>query len=239
MAQAEDIEAIDRILDGKVSPEQEKAFYQRLDQDQALKALYEQQKFIRNGLEGLGIEQTENLLKKSSVSPQTTKKNRAWLKWAAILIPFIGLTLLWLLPPANQNIADLFYELPSANLERSANDESTYREAMSFFSNADYHHAVEALESIDPGSGTYENSRYYLAHAYYQLGRFEQARNSFINLIPAQNQDIAQQASWFAALSGLKAGISQDQIKEELHSIRDDPNQFYRGRAEDVLEKLD
>ncbi len=164
---------------------------------------------------------------------------RAYLPWAAAVVFLLGLSsLFWYAGNyySDAHLAGARYQLPLVDqLERSGAAAWSPDPAWLAFGRGEYRYAVELFTA--PGKKNGPLDWYYLAHAHYQLGNYEEAMAAFGRAAAAGDAALRRKAEWFGALSALQAG-EEEQALQILQSIQAQEGHPQREEAMALLKKL-
>jgi tetratricopeptide (TPR) repeat protein len=105
------------------------------------------------------------------------------------------------------------------------------------FSQGSWHDAINRLEKVEKSSPDYLESTYFLAHAYFNNGAYDEAQNLFSDLKQMENTIYADEAEWNEAITFLAKG-NIDNTKEACKKIVSNKDHLYSEHAEGLLSKL-
>ncbi|MEL7119473.1 MAG: tetratricopeptide repeat protein [Bacteroidota bacterium] len=245
MANNEYIDKIDEYLDGELNDQEKNAFEKELEKDATLEQELRANLLLREVIEhGYKEEMRTNIRKwrqESNESNQTgsTRIRPLFVRIAAAasVLLVAGMLVFNIILPqySNSNIATAYYE-PVGDLaggSRSTTDGDVLDEAIAAFENGDYANAITGFQNF-PNN---DQALYGLAHTYYLTERYNEAAQTFDQLIDKANIEYIEQAQFYKVLSMLKA----EQVNDEFNTLLDQiiaENGFYADEARNIKKKL-
>jgi tetratricopeptide (TPR) repeat protein len=240
----EEQDNIDNYLTGNVSEPERTAFEQRLQTDESLRAVVEEQTLLREGIARASRKEILQSLRELEASlpaaeaPAIPLWRNAWLQVAAgVSLLTVCAYLLW---PTAQEPATLFadYFEPYPNVimptVRGAveNDSTVKAQAFRAYDRQEYTKAIELFETLNLQDAT---ALLYLGNSYLASGQPEKALPLLEKVL--NNYDVFhEQAEWYIAISYLKLE-ERDKAKEALRKVVVREGS-YKSKAQLILEKL-
>ena len=235
MSFEKDIDAIDAYLDEKLPPAERALLKSRLDSDASFSMLFERQKMIRQGINGLATTDFEATLKSNTKNKIKPMSRRSLLSLAATILIVISIGAWWLMAPTSyERTANRLYKTPIVQVDRN-NDTDVYTKGMISFGQANYYAAIQQFSEIIASDPDFMNAKYYKAHSLFLSGLYREARTQFDLLRDTSDNLMRERAEWFSILAGIKQGLAKDQIETELQLIMQSSNHFYQNLAGDLL----
>lgn len=211
-------EQIQSYLEGSLSETEKRAFDQELKQDPDLQAELDLHILSNDAIE-LAIEDSlradlKQLHQESQQVEQPKKKGRVVglrrrltaLSIAASILLIIGFFAAnyQINQYDNQSIAGSMYENDLLSRVRGNNNASLLQQGMELYTQENYSAAIEYFEQIDDASLKAE-ADYAKGHAYYNLGQFPAAMESFAAVVDSQDPRFVEKSELFYLLSALAA----------------------------------
>ena len=242
---SEDQILLERYLRGEMPEGELKAFEARLAENPALKdekALLEDlmggirlrgQKELRRRLEK--IHQDVRLQERGSLP--RIRRVRTWLGVAATLLLLVA-ALFWWRSVAVPNEEALFsqyfqpYEWPVINRGLPA---EVYDAASELYFSGRYQAFLDLAQERLALDDQAAKDQLAIGNAFLATRQYEEARQRF--QLVAQNPLYKDEASWFLALTELRAG-NLAEARRLLTDIAKQPDRFYAGRAAQLLQEL-
>jgi tetratricopeptide (TPR) repeat protein len=234
---------IRRYLQGKMSPEEQADFEARFQEDLELKAEVEEQLSAYAAIRLTGLEEEKARLRQLGAAVQARppafagQRPRRWLAIAAAVTLLLALSfLLWPTQPEPQSPEQLFaqyYEVPAAPETMALTDtDSLMNLAHGYFNKGKYEQATELYVELARKRDRAEAWRY--------LGLSLLAQDEPLEAIQAFQHDyeLPETTEWYRALAYLKAGKIPE-AKVVLTDIINDPDHFYRDKAQELREALE
>lgn len=226
-------ERLEAYFEQRMPEAERRALEAELRRNPALREEYEAYQAALLALDALAAEER----------PLTSEKKRrplqAYLPWAAAAVFLLGLFgLFWYANNyySDARLAGAWYQLPLVDqLERSGAATWSPDPAWLAFGRGEYRYAVELFTA--PGKKNGPLDWYYLAHAHYQLGNYEEAMAAFGRAVAAGDAALRRKAEWSGALSALQAG-EEEQAIQMLQSIQAQEGHPQREEAMVLLEQL-
>lgn len=232
-----DLELIERYFQGACDVEEMATIEARRKSDSGFNRLINQQKLVLDGFEGMRMIQMQAMLEN-----HRSRKRISWNKivgWAAILLLAFSGGWWWLHDiNTSSTIADQFYRLPLAEIERNDSNtpnEDPYLKGLNQFSAGDFSGSLISFSQVAENTGQYWFAQYYKAHAEYQSGHFSVARDDFDRVAISKITTLTEAAEWNALLCALKNG---EPVDDRLTLIINNPNHFYHLQAKDLEKEI-
>lgn len=227
----EELDLIQRYIRGDCSEAERVSFKQRLDEDEAFRVLYHEEKSITIGI---GLAERDRL---KGMLRQSQKTNSYWW-YAAAMIPILIVgSYIFFSQPNPANLYEEFYEpygVYEFGMERGDVERDSLRQsAFDAYINERYNESLTALEQlseIDPKDGYI----FYQGACLIELENFEGARVKFERI--ADQSKYWQQSRWYIALIHLKEG-NVDECRLILNDLADKKGGVGK-RAKELLDEL-
>ncbi len=217
----------DKLLENNVEFQEEVAFQRDVKKMIAAKErnkrkqLLKQYEQDRHG----GVESSKFIWKRLAVAA------------SVIIIAGLGWYLSLLLGNNLQNLYEENYELyPNTiySIDRSDNDNTILRQAFVAYESGEHQKAIELFLELKKNNNA-ENLEFYLGQSYLQENKTIEAIEVFKKVVEA-NKNFSQEASWYIALSYLKAE-NQSMAVRHLETIIQN-NTYKKEQAKILLNKI-
>ena len=136
-------------------------------------------------------------------------------------------------------MADHRYQEAPTPLSRSAENQTVILiEGFTAYRNQNWDEAITALDKVDVSNPSYSEAKYFLGHAYYQNGQYEEAAEVF--QIPALIRDVRfeEDAEWYTVISLLADRADRSSLLDALQSILEEENHSYHQQAIRLQRKI-
>ena len=237
-------DTIELYLKGQLSDPQKEDFERQLSEDAQLREEVEAFRVAREVIEeGIASQLRSNFKAWDSESKKPAKvisirRVFAVAASVAILIVAIGF---W---QAQQNysheaLAANFYDDTNTTTRAIGDNENILDEALKNYQETNYSQVVEALRNIPDSNTYYLDAQMLLAQSYYQLNDLEAASTITHQLQDSNISSTQEQAEWLLLIIYLKEGKqNENNFKELLQSIVDNPSHTYYPKAQQLQKKL-
>jgi tetratricopeptide (TPR) repeat protein len=240
----EDLDIVDRYLEGNLSERERTAFEERLLQDEMLRQEVSEIKLIRGGIIRLAratsLKKLQDL--EGTLPPVKTNKTIHWTNiWLQVAA---GISLLavcaYLLWPRTQEPTQIFAEHfePYPNIIMPTvrgvveNDSTVKAQAFRAYDQQDYVLAIQLFEKLSVQD---EAVLLYLGNSYLASGQPEKALLLFEKVL--NNYEVFdEQAEWYVAVTYLKLE-EREKAREALQKVVA-RNSSYKSKAQLILDKL-
>lgn len=226
-------ERLESYFEQRMPEAERRALEAELRRNPALREEYEAYQAALLALDALAAEE------RPLSSEKKRRPLRAYLPRAAAAVFLLGLfSLFWYADNyySDARLAGARYQLPLVDqLERSGTEAWRPEPAWLAFGRGEYRHAVELFTA--PGKENGPLDWYYLGHARYQLGNYEQAMAAFEQAAAAGDAALRRKAEWSGALSALQAG-REEQAIQMLQNIKAQEGHPQGEEATALLEQL-
>lgn len=257
MKDLNNIDSIEQYLNNELNEEERRTLESNLEKDDTLSQAFQTRKLAHDAIEMI-IEdnlrdQLRQLEEEHQASSETEgkvvsmKTNRRfimrYIAAAASVAILIGA--FFFIQTGNQltdeEVLANFYERPSFSSERgvkgaSNEDINPLKAGLDALDVADYSTAIDSLGAVSEGNAYYISAQYYLGHALYLNGDFEQAMDAFDDVIGNGDIQFIENAQWYALLSCLNAEAS---CKERIDTILSDEEHFFYQKAVELSNQIE
>jgi len=204
----QDYQIFEAYLAGDLSESDIKEHLKRLENDQEYKESFELYESLNEHLKNQSEEKLGQF--KDSVSDisknyfeSRTKPKFGWVKMALAASIVIAIGLYFILGEISKPQYEEIAQIPTIHLtERSAGNE-IYSQAENAFNQEQYEEAAGLFEQILKTDIQNQNIRLYLAIAYMENGKTDNARKIYDEIIQKENA-YSEEALWYAALNELR-----------------------------------
>lgn len=259
----EDVDLIDAYLDNSLTEQGRLTLESRLEHDSQFKALFDRQKFIREGIQGLqAIEWTDKLAKIETRSPTEgeslpvpsspsqsdkvdTPAQKRGRNWPLYLAFAAGIALLlsagiWLWGPVqnspDQYASQHYFTYHSVQL-RTEMESDAFATALDAISKQQWLAASRSLETHLAAHPNDLEASFVLADVYHQSSRFTEAMNQWQQIISQNGARWVERAQWNYVCSAV-AHTSYALAKVMLSQILDEPTHFFHDQASELSKLL-
>lgn len=231
---------IEKYLEGTITRDEMRAFDDLIASDKDFKDEVDFQLEIRSSLRQQDdAEFREKLVELENQTPKTNSK-RFWMGIAASLIALAMLGMWWVLLPAEEE--DLFHAYYTTQrnihepLTRANGQENLTYEAFLAYEKEDWQKALDLFSSLEENSPE-EYIVLYTGNCQLQLGKYNEAIQSFETLLNSEDSDLKHRGTWYLALAELANG-NNSRAKELLQKLTSESGAF-TPQAKALLEKMD
>ncbi|WP_111670949.1 tetratricopeptide repeat protein [Algoriphagus litoralis] len=231
---------IEKYLEGTITSDEMRAFEDLMARDKDFKAEVDFQLEIRSSLRQQDdVEFREKLGELENQAPKTSSK-RFWMGIAASLIGLAMLGMWWFLLPAEKE--DLFQAFYTTQrnihepLTRANGQENLTYEVFLAYEKEDWQEALDLFYSLKENSPE-EYIDLYIGNCQLQLGKYNDAIQSFEALFNSTDLDLKHRGTWYLALAELANG-NTSRAKELLQQLASESGAF-SDQAKELLEKMD
>lgn len=216
----EELQQIDQYLSGQLSSNEKEIFEQRLTDDLAWAAKFNEIKLLSLGIQETTLRTQLNTLHSIATDSKkpTVIKNMNWIKKlavAAVFIAFIS-TLGWFLlfkKSMDQKLFAAFYKAdPGLATVMSVSDNYEFERAMVDYKTANYLQAIERWEKLTKQDAANDTLLYFIASAKMASKELPAAVDLFEKVIANKNSVFKGEAYWYKGLALLKLGKKQEAI---------------------------
>ncbi len=242
------IKAIEDLLAGDLSPEQERKLREELASDDALQVIARQEQDLVDGIKHWSKEQLRNQLREleKGLEPvdQTTDsdKKEGGFNWkpllaaaSIVLIVALYFVINTLGSPSHEELFQNYYEpyttYAPVTMRGDGGDITPMEQALGAYEAGNYDRAAEQLEALAPG----EQRDFYLAHSYMALGE-ESRATPLLEQLAETSAEPASTINWYLALAYLKSD-NTEQSREILHNLASYDNS-YKAKARQLLKDM-
>ena len=147
---------------------------------------------------------------------------------------------IWInLPQKRETLAQHFYQTPELSKRTSfQGTASELEEGFQLFENKNYQEAIPIFLKLEESSGRYAEAQYLLAHAYFQLKKFDQAIVAFKKVAASEDQRYKEKADWNLLLSYLAMNDRGPAFQQAKQKILDHPQHSYWQQTKELQENL-
>jgi hypothetical protein len=242
----EDLQLIEKFIDGELSADERKLFQQRMNDDAFAKQLH----FYRAVTDSVRIVPEQELKQKfkqrleqqrahETGTGESSGRNYYWA--AAVLAIAIASTLFLIVqrPDSSEKLYLAYYQpYPISGITRDGSEEKQ-DPAVTAYGSGDYGRAALLLE-VKIAEATTSNAgelKLILGNCYLQLGQQNKAAQLFKQVMQGDDPLLSADASWYFALAQIRMSDMAN-AKVTLQSLMAS-NSAYRRQAAQLLEDLD
>lgn len=237
MEESKYTDVIDRYLRGEMSSDEEQAFLDQANHDEALAEELELCRDIQRGAEIHAARDLKSALQRHE--QKTYKKRSPGSGWkvaaSVVLLAAVGYIIFQMTGRDKNGIYDQYYT-PYPNivnpLDRSENTGTD--DGFRLYEKGQYQDAIAQLSQKLESDADHAAVHFYLAQSYLALEGTPEAI-THLQQVP-KGSDFYEPASWYLALAWLKAG-EQEKAREQLEKIAASGSS-YASRASDILQEL-
>lgn len=239
----ENLEIVDRYLEGSLSEQERTAFEERLLHDQILQQQVTDMKLMRAGIKQASRNAALQKLKVLEETLPAVNQNRlniwynTWLQAAAVLLIGLLVYIFWPVSVDEQELFATHFEvypniiMPTVRGE-VINDSTIKALAFSAYDQKKYEEAAALFSSIDQKDATV---LFYLGNCYLASNQAERALPLFEKVLN-EYEVFDEQAEWYIAVSYLKLE-ERERAKQALEKVVA-RNSAYKDKAQTILDKL-
>ncbi|GCC52771.1 hypothetical protein SanaruYs_30100 [Chryseotalea sanaruensis] len=239
----ENLDIVERYLEGNLSEQERTAFEERLLHDEMLRLQVDDMKVIRAGIMLASRNATLQSLKQlENTLPSIETKvisfwSNTWLQAAAVLLIGIVAYVLWPVNSIEQKLFATHFEVYPNVISPTvrggeANDSTLRAKAFRAYDQKKYEEAIELFLNISEKD---EGILFYLGNCYLANGQVEKALPVFEKVL--NEYDIFdEQAEWYLAVCFLKME-ERERATQALKKVVA-RNSAYKEKAQTILDKL-
>ncbi len=178
---------------------------------------------------------TQDKIDAVALGTKQTHKRQHYLKYAAILIPFVAIAGYFLLNTSKSIDPYFIKETGLPNL--MSNDMNDWNQLMQLYKSNELERAYQLSEEISKKKRNNDTVIYYKAVIAYDLNKFEMANENFKN-ISANKQSIFQaDAEFRLGFSLLKSGKKED-AKQQFEKVQSNSESPFNADATTILKEV-
>ena len=171
-----------------------------------------------------------------AIALKKPRKNKNYLKIAAVFIPFVAI-ISYFLQDSNPSIDDFYIKdsgLPNLMSNEPKND---WNDLMQLYKTNQIDKAYLLSEKINEAKKENDTAIYYKAIIAYDLQKFEIAKTNFKNVIANKQSVFYFDAEYRLGFSLLKLG-KKTEAKQQFEKVKSDSQNPYQTEAESVLKAV-
>lgn len=240
---------IEKYLSGELSDAEKDAFEKQLDMDESLRKELEVAVKARAAIYAKGIEERKEAFaerwqeqKQQEILQDKFHSRRRLIPYVAVAAAIVGLLLLFnffrpdKVQLSNQELFAQYYEAPLAPSIRVEGAVSNFKKANAAFHQGKFEEAAllytQALR--DASFVQKDEARFFGGISYLELGQGTKALELFEQLEGANYQEMK---NWYSVMAYLQLDQAEN-ARAILTQITQNPQHFYREKAEELLQKL-
>lgn len=236
-----DFNLIEKYLSGKLSDTEKQSFDNRLAEDESFAQELENHQTAHKALDFLVASNLKAQLQEMEaeskvVSLRKRRKTRlSILSVAASVLVLIG-TFYIILPQnnlSNTELAAAYYEEPDFGT-RGSTAANALNEGINALQNNDLATAITQLGEVKDSDPDYLVAQYFLGHAYYSNGQFNEAEQSFSIVGNSNDLRYVEQAQWYQLLSCLAQDAS---CTDQLNELIEEDNHSFHNEAVEISKR--
>ncbi|MEM7103563.1 MAG: hypothetical protein AAF502_10560 [Bacteroidota bacterium] len=258
----QNIEIIQRFLNGDMEKAEEQQFIDQMSKDESLKAEVEHYRQLKLGFDTLNAEDFQTNLDSwekaisqqekgaqsdndniRDINPSKSRRERGILPLIAMAASLVVTVLIFwfLLRPtgvlSTEEILATYTPEHKMPLVRDASGtEHRLKEGIIAFTDKAFGDAADYFASIPADDPQYTDAQIYLGYAQFENENYGSAIKAFETVVATNSPRFKEKADWFAALCYL-ALERENEWQEHLQRIANDQGHEYNSEALEILEK--
>ena len=240
-----DIDLIEKYLNGELTDTEMQGLDNRLVEDADLDVELQRRQTAHTALDYMVAKnlkaQLQDLEEQSNVvSINRGRRKRLMVLSVAASVLVLAVAVYFIFPQGpmtNPELASAYYELPDYN-SRGANDALSEQAALdagiSALQDNNTAEAISKLSTITSDNPYFILAQYYLGHALYADGQFDQAVERFAIVGNSNDLRYSEEAQWYELLSCLAQDVDCSQL---LNNLTEDENHTYNNLAKEINER--
>ena len=178
---------------------------------------------------------THDKIEAVALGTKQTQKRQPYLKYAAVLIPFVAIAGYFLLNTSKS--IDTYFVKETGLPNLMSNDKNDWNKLMQLYKSNELESAYQLSEEIGKEKRNNDTVIYYKAVIAYDLNKFEMANENFKN-ISANKQSIFQaDAEFRLGFSLLKSG-KKEEAKQQFERVKSNSENPFNADAATILKKV-
>jgi TolA-binding protein len=181
------------------------------------------------------FDKTQDKIDAVALGTKQTHKRQPYLKYAAVLIPFVAIAGYFILN-TNKSIDDYFIKetgLPNL-MSATKND---WNQLMQLYKSNELEKAYKLSEEISKVKGNNDTVIYYKAVIAYDLNKFEMANENFKNISNNKQSAFQADAEFRLGFSLLKAGKKKE-AKQQFEKVKSNSESPFNADAATILKEV-
>ncbi|MDX1938932.1 MAG: tetratricopeptide repeat protein [Saprospiraceae bacterium] len=242
-----DIELIERYLSDELNGTEKLILDQRLTEDESFAEEFQRRQIAHTTLDYMIAKnlkaQLQELERENKGKVVAINKNRqkrlVILSLAASILLIV--TFFFIIPQnsmSNAELASAYYESPDLTIrgsETTSPNQELLASGIIALENKEYAKAIATLESVPENNPYYILAQYYLGHAFFAAGQYEQATASFVRVRTSEDIRYQEDAEWYELLSCLAQEADCNAL---LNKLSTNPNHIYYGKALEIKKQI-
>jgi tetratricopeptide (TPR) repeat protein len=217
-----EFERIESYIFGLMTPEDKNSFEAELQQDQTLRANYEDIKVILREVELSSLkermEEFHSEMKSEPVIPILPKKDFKWKPLAiAAAVLFLLVISIWAflgITPENEKLYMAYYHTdPGMVTAMGSQANYEFDRGMVDYKTEEYRAAITRWEKLLSEKPENDTLNYFLGSAFLAIGDTEQAKSYLEKATQFESGVFQKEASWYLGLTLVKSGNTDEAIK--------------------------
>lgn len=181
------------------------------------------------------FDKTRDKIEAVALGTKQTQKRQPYLKYAAVLIPFVAIAGYFLLNTSKS--IDTYFVKETGLPNLMSNDKNDWNQLMQLYKSNELESAYQLSEEIDKEKRNNDTVIYYKAVIAYDLNKFEMANENFKN-ISANKQSIFQaDAEFRLGFSLLKSG-KKEEAKQQFERVKSNSENPFNADAATILKEV-
>ena len=181
------------------------------------------------------FDKTRDKIEAVALGTKQTQKRQPYLKYAAVLIPFVAIAGYFLLNTSKS--IDTYFVKETGLPNLMSNDKNDWNQLMQLYKSNELESAYQLSEEIGKEKRNNDTVIYYKAVIAYDLNKFEMANENFKN-ISANKQSIFQaDAEFRLGFSLLKSG-KKEEAKQQFERVKSNSENPFNADAATILKKV-
>ena len=181
------------------------------------------------------FDKTRDKIEAVALGTKQTQKRQPYLKYAAVLIPFVAIAGYFLLNTSKS--IDTYFVKETGLPNLMSNDKNDWNQLMQLYKSNELESAYQLSEEIGKKKINNDTVIYYKAVIAYDLNKFEMANENFKN-ISANKQSIFQaDAEFRLGFSLLKSG-KKEEAKQQFERVKSNSENPFNADAATILKEV-
>ena len=181
------------------------------------------------------FDKTQDKIEAVALGTKQTQKRQPYLKYAAVLIPFVAIAGYFLLNTSKSIDAYFVKETGLPNL--MSNDKNDWNKLMQLYKSNELESAYQLSEEIGKKKRNNDTVIYYKAVIAYDLNKFEMANENFKNISTNKQSIFQADAEFRLGFSLLKSG-RKEKAKQQFEKIQSNLESPYNSEATTILKEV-
>ena len=181
------------------------------------------------------FETTQDKINAVALGTKQTQKRQPYLKYAAVLIPFVAIAGYFLLNTSKS--IDTYFIKDTGLPNLMSTSENDWNKLMQLYKSNELESAYQLSEEIGKKKRNNDTVIYYKAVIAYDLNKFEMANENFKNISTNKQSIFQADAEFRLGFSLLKSG-KKEEAKQQFEKVKSNSESPYNTEATTILQEV-